>query len=111
MTDEHPSDSAQNLPTSLPKREKRTLGIISFFGALTFIAGIVLAAYAFVNYQYEANLKERIMRWSFKSQAVAGYRLLQLGLKKTVLLKALFYLNWSQSCGGMSVILRPESFR
>ncbi len=37
----------------LPKRTKRTLAFIGFFGLLTLCLGVVIAAYAFVNYQYE----------------------------------------------------------
>ena len=90
MTDEHPSDSAQNLPTSLPKREKRTLGIISFFGALTFIAGIVLAAYAFVNYQYEAKPKGEDNEVVFQVPSGSGLSSIATRLEKDGLIKSAF---------------------
>ena len=90
MTDEHPSDSAQNLPTSLPKREKRTLGIISFFGALTFIAGIVLAAYAFVNYQYEAKPKGENDEVVFQVPSGSGLSSIATRLEKDGLIKSAF---------------------
>lgn len=90
MTDEHPSDSAQNLPTSLPKREKRTLGIISFFGALTFIAGIVLAAYAFVNYQYEAKPKGENNEVVFQVPSGSGLSSIATRLEKDGLIKSAF---------------------
>ena len=90
MTDEHPSDSAQNLPRSLPKREKRTLGIISFFGALTFIAGIVLAAYAFVNYQYEAKPKGENNEVVFQVPSGSGLSSIATRLEKDGLIKSAF---------------------
>ena len=90
MTDEHPSDSAQNLPTSLPKREKRTLGIISFFGALTFITGIVLAAYAFVNYQYEAKPKGENDEVVFQVPSGSGLSSIATRLEKDGLIKSAF---------------------
>jgi len=90
MTDEHPSDSAQNLPTSLPEREKRTLGIISFFGALTFIAGIVLAAYAFVNYQYEAKPKGENDEVVFQVPSGSGLSSIATRLEKDGLIKSAF---------------------
>ena len=90
MTDEHPSDSEQNLPTSLPKREKRTLGIISFFGALTFIAGIVLAAYAFVNYQYEAKPKGEDNEVVFQVPSGSGLSSIATRLEKDGLIKSAF---------------------
>ena len=90
MTDEHPSDSAQNLRRSLPKREKRTLGIISFFGALTFIAGIVLAAYAFVNYQYEAKPKGENNEVVFQVPSGSGLSSIATRLEKDGLIKSAF---------------------
>ncbi len=90
MTDEQPSDSAQNLPASLPKREKRTLGIISFFGALTFIAGIVLAAYAFVNYQYEAKPKGESKEIVFQVPSGSGLSSIATRLEKDRLIKSAF---------------------
>ena len=90
MTDEHPSDSAQNLPTSLPKREKRTLGIISFFGALTFIAGIVLAAYAFINYQYEAKPKGENNEVVFQVPSGSGLSSIATRLEKDGLIQSAF---------------------
>ena len=90
MTDEQPSDSAQNLPASLPKREKRTLGIISFFGALTFIAGIVLAAYAFVNYQYEAKPKGEDNEVVFQVPSGSGLSSIATRLEKDGLIKSAF---------------------
>lgn len=44
----------------LPKRTKRTLAFIGFFGLLTLCLGVVIAAYAFVNYQYEKSAKVEI---------------------------------------------------
>ena len=57
MAAKSPPSSPKAKPSSLPKREKRALGLIGFLGTLTFIAGIVLASFAFVNYHYEAKPK------------------------------------------------------
>jgi len=54
MAEEKPPDSSETIVDSVPKDAKRTLGIIGFFGALTFIAGVILSAYAFINYRYES---------------------------------------------------------
>ena len=73
-----------------PKREKRTLGIISFFGALTFIAGIVLAAYAFVNYQYEAKPKGENNEVVFQVPSGSGLSSIATRLEKDGLIKSAF---------------------
>jgi len=90
MTDEQPSDSSQNVPTSLAKREKRALGLISFFGALTFIAGIVLAAYAFVNYQYESKPKGDNKEVVFQVPSGSGLSSIATRLENDGLIKSSF---------------------
>ena len=58
--------------TSIARREKRTLGLISFFGTLTFIAGVILAAYAFINYKYEVKPKGEPMELVFEVPRGSG---------------------------------------
>jgi UPF0755 protein len=41
----------------LPKRAKRTLAFVGILGFLTLCVGVVIAAYAFVNFQYERGFK------------------------------------------------------
>lgn len=40
-------------PAKLKKRDKRTLALIAIVAIITFLAGVALASYAAVNYQYE----------------------------------------------------------
>lgn len=47
---------ASKKPNTLAKRDKRVLGLIAVVALVTFFGGLVLAAYAAVNYKYETRM-------------------------------------------------------
>ncbi len=85
-----PYDAKKSAPPTLAKREKRTLGLISFFGALTFLAGIAIASYAFVNYQYEATPKGEAKEVRFEVPRGSGLSSIAARLEKEGLIKNAF---------------------
>lgn len=76
--------------TSIAKREKRTLGLISFFGALTLIAGVVLASYAFINYKYEAKPKGEPTEVVFEVPRGSGLSSIAARLEEDGIIKSAF---------------------
>lgn len=75
---------------TLAKREKRTLGLISFFGGLTFLAGVAIAAYAFVNYQYESKPKGEAQEVRFEVPRGSGLSSISSRLEKDGIIKSAF---------------------
>jgi len=90
MADEHPPNSREAVPSSIPKREKLTLGIIGFFGTLTFLAGIIVASYAFINYQYEAKPKGAAKEVVFEVPRGSGLSSIAARLEEDGLIKSGF---------------------
>ena len=82
--------ASEPAPKSLAKREKRTLGLISFFGTLTFMAGLVIAAYAFVNYKYEAKPKGEPKEIVFEVPRGSGLSSISARLEKDGIIKNAF---------------------
>ena len=90
MADESAPDSPKAAPVKLPKREKRALGLIGFLGALTFIVGIVLASYAFVNYQYETKPKGADKEMIFEVPRGSGLSSIATRLESDGVIKSAF---------------------
>jgi len=105
--------------TQIPKREKRTLGMVAFFGALTFFAGIILAAYAAVNYQYESPPKGEPSEVVFEVPKGSGLSSIATRLEKEELIKSAFVFklvtkmrgNESKFKAGEFMITAPSSMR
>ena len=105
--------------SSLPKREKRALGLISFFGALTFIVGVVLGAYAFVNYKYEAKPNGADKEIVFEVPRGSGLSSIATRLETDGLIKSAFLFklvtklrgNESNFKAGEFSLISPMSMR
>lgn len=90
MAQESLPGSSKDKPSSLPKREKRALGLIGFLGSLTFMAGIILGAYAFVNYQYESKPKGADTEVVFEVPRGSGLSAIATRLETDGLIKSAF---------------------
>lgn len=88
--DTKPDDPKTGEAPTLAKREKRTLGLISFFGALTFMAGVAISAYAFVNYRYEATPKGESQQITFEVPRGSGLSSISSRLEEDGIIKSAF---------------------
>ncbi len=76
----------------LQKRDKRTLAVVGFFGFLTLCAGLAIAAYAFVNYQYERRITFDVPRGDavFEVGKGSGLSTIALRLEDQELIESAF---------------------
>ena len=74
--------------SSLANGDKRLMLLISFFGAITFLAGLILTAYAFLNYRYEAKPKDEGREVVFEIPRGSGLSSIATRLEKENLIKS-----------------------
>lgn len=79
-------------PETLHKKDKRTLFFVGFFGLLTLMIGVAIAAYAFINYKYETPLKVETAQETIVFQVPKGSGLSSIAnrLEKEKLINSAF---------------------
>lgn len=103
--------------TTLPKKQKRMLGIIALTAFLTILTAFILGAYAFVNYRYEATPNAEAAETVFEVPRGSGLSSIAARLEKEGLIKSAFMFklvtklrgNEANFKAGEFVISQPAS--
>jgi len=119
VTDSMERLKSQAEKTKIPKREKRTLGIVAFFGTVTFLVGIILTGYAGVNYLYESTPKSEANQVVFEVPKGSGLSSIAGRLEKAGLINSAFMFklvtkirgNEGSFKAGEFMISTPSSMR
>ena len=102
---------------TLPKKQKRALGLIALTAFVTILAALILGAYSAVNYQYEAKPKGETAETIFEVPRGSGLSSIASRLEKDGLIKSAFIFklvtklrgNEGNFKAGEFVITQPAS--
>ena len=83
-------DSKESPAPTLPKRQKRVLGLIALTSFITIMAALVLGAYAAVNYRYEVKPKGEARETVFEVPKGSGLSAIAGRLEAEGLIKSAF---------------------
>lgn len=92
MAPDSSSETDTSLRKALPKKDKRLLAFIAFMAVLTALIGVAIAAFATVNYLYEAPYKQQAEREAviFEVPKGSGLSLIATRLEREELIKNAF---------------------
>jgi UPF0755 protein len=116
---QNPEELSKINGAKIAKREKRTLGIIAFFGLLTLMIGVVFAGYSFVNYRYETVPNVDVSETVFKVPKGSGLSVIATRLETAGLIDSAFIFklvtklrgNEANFKAGEFLITQPTSMR